>query len=250
MNRTMKRHWLILLALTGLLSEPALAAEGDAKIKVLLITGGHGFSKEPFFDVFRQNEEIRYTHAEHARTNATAYEREDLLKYDVVVLYDMPQAISETQKARFLSLFTRGVGLVVLHHALVSYQGWPDYERIIGGRYQEPDPKRPGTVTAEAGWQHDVEVPVSVVTKEHPVTAGIKDFVIRDEIYWGYRVRPGVTPLLTTSHPKSGKPLAWSHTEGKSRVVYLQLGHGPSAFADPNYRRLVAQSIRWTSQGR
>ena len=24
-----------------------------------------------------------------------------------------------------------------MHHALVSYQDWPEYERIIGGRYPE-----------------------------------------------------------------------------------------------------------------
>ena len=37
-------------------------------------------------------------------------------------------------------------------------------------------------------------------------------------------------------------------TEGKSRMVYLQLGHGPEAFNDVNYRKLLAQSIRWTAQ--
>ena len=39
-----------------------------------------------------------------------------------------------------------GIGLVVLHHALVSYQHWPEYERIIGGRYPESDGKS-GVVT-------------------------------------------------------------------------------------------------------
>jgi type 1 glutamine amidotransferase len=57
-------------------------------------------------------------------------------------------------------------------------------------------------------------------------------------------VQPDVTPLITTTHSKSGKPLGWCRTEGKSRVVYLQLGHGPEAFNNENYRKLVAQSIR------
>jgi type 1 glutamine amidotransferase len=91
-------------------------------------------------------------------------------------------------------------------------------------------------------------VPVVIVAKDHPITAGLKDFTIHDEIYWGYRVQPDVTPLITTTHPKSGKPLGWCRTEGKSRVVYLQLGHGPEAFNDANYRKLLAQSIRWTAK--
>jgi hypothetical protein len=219
----------------------ALAA--DADIKVLLITGGHGFEKDAFLRVFKETPGIEFTHAEQGKDSATAYERGDLLKHDVVVLYDMPKNITDAQKAAFLSMFDRGIGLVVTHHALASFQKWPDYERIIGGRYPE---------TADAngpagGYEHDVEVPVVVVAKAHPITAGIKDFTIHDEIYWNFRVGAEVTPLLTTTHPKSGKPLAWTRTEGKSRVVYLQLGHDHAAYENPNYRRLVAQSIQWVA---
>jgi type 1 glutamine amidotransferase len=244
------QHWFRLWALAALafLCISAQAAEPIPKIKVLLITGGHGFEREAFFEVFKSNPEIALAHAEHAASSATAYEREDLLDYHTVVLYDMPQVITDQQKAKFLSLFQHGTGLLVLHHALVSYQTWPNYERIIGGRYREPDPKKPGTVTEQAGWQHDVEFTATIVAKNHPVTTGLKDFVILDEIYWGYQVRPDVTPLLSTTHPKSGKPLAWTRSEGNSRVVYLQLGHGPSAYRNENYRRLVAQSIRWVAQ--
>ncbi len=58
------------------------------------------------------------------------------------------------------------------------------------------------------------------------------------------RVSADVTALLTTSHPKSSNPIGWARAEGKSRVVYLQLGHGPSAYADPNYRRLLGNALR------
>jgi type 1 glutamine amidotransferase len=163
------------------------------------------------------------------------------------VLYDMAQNMTEAQKAKFMALFDQGIGLVVLHHGLGSYQTWPEYERIIGGRYQEPVPGKPGTVTEAVGWQHDVDFPIVIVATNHPVTAGLKDFPIHDEIYWGFRVSNDVIPLITTTHPKSGKPLGWARTQGKSRVVYLQLGHGKEAFENESYRQLVAQSIRWTA---
>jgi hypothetical protein len=197
--------------------------------------------------MFEENSEITFAAAAHEKTNATVYERDDLLTHDVIVLYDMPKAITEPQKTRFLALLDRGTGLVVLHHALVSYQHWPEYERIIGGRYPEEDGKS-GVVTPQVGYQHDLEVPVVVVAKDHPITTGLKDFVIHDEIYWGYRVGADVTPLLTTTHPKSGKPLSWTRTERKSRIVYLQLGHDRFAYDNPNYRQLVARSIRWASK--
>jgi len=223
-----------------------LPAAEAARLKVLVITGGHGFEEEEFFKVFKDNPGIAFTHAAHGKTDASAYDREDLLTYDVVVLYDMPKTISEAQKKRFQSLFDKGTGLLVMHHALVSYQGWPEYERIIGGRYPEADGKS-GAVSTAVGYEHDVDVPVTIVPKDHPITAGLKDFTIHDEIYWGFRVQPDVTPLLTTTHPKSGKPLAWARTQGKSRVVYLQLGHDHKAYENPGFRELVARSIRWTA---
>ena len=236
---------LLLLALVAPLA--TAAAETGGKLKVLVVTGGHGFKREPFFQMFKDNSEIDFTQAEHEKSGATVYERADLLSFDALVLYDMPKSITEAQKKRFLSVCDKGIGLVVLHHALVSYQQWPEYERIIGGRYPEPDPNKPGVVTEQVGYQHDVDVPVVIVARDHPVTAGLKDFVIHDEIYWGFRVGSDVTPLLTTTHARSGKPLGWTRTEGKSRLVYLQGGHGPEAHENPNYRRLLSQSIRWVA---
>ncbi len=225
----------------------AFAAETGAKIKVLVVTGGHAFEKAPFYLNFERNTAITFTAAEHGKQNATVYERDDLLSYDVVVLYDMPKEIAEAQKARFMALFDKGIGLVVLHHALVSYQHWPEYEKIIGGRYPEADGKG-GVVTPEVGYKHGEEVPVVVVAKAHPITNGVKDFTIHDEIYWGFRVQPDVTPLITTTHPTSGKPLGWYRTQGNSRVVYLQLGHDHTAYENPNYRLLLANAIAWAAK--
>jgi type 1 glutamine amidotransferase len=222
------------------------SAAEQKKLNVLVITGGHGFDTNEFFRVFSDNAEITFTNAVQSRSSSTAYDRSDLLNYDCIVLYDMVQNITDAQKAKFLSIFDKGVGLVVMHHALVSYQAWPEFERIIGGTYPEPQDKK-GKVTPELGYEHDVDMPVVIVAKDHPVTAGLSNFTLNDEIYWGFRTGSDSKPLITTTHPKSGKPLAWYRTEKKSRVVYLQLGHGPSAFNNSNYRKLVAQSIRWTA---
>src|SRR5262245_2746105 len=97
---------LILIALSSLcLVALSLSASAADKLKVLVITGGHGFEKAPFFKVFEDNPDITFNHAEHSKTNASAYDRDDLRTYDVVVLYDMPKEITEAQKKNFLSLF-------------------------------------------------------------------------------------------------------------------------------------------------
>jgi type 1 glutamine amidotransferase len=237
--------FLRILLTLGCLTVAAQAADAT-KIKALIITGGHGFEKEPFFKVFKDNTEIAFTTATQGKSSE-AYEREDLFTYDIVILYDMVQTITDTQKERFMKLFERGTGLLVLHHALCSYPDWPDYERIIGGRYLMKEYKEGDAIWPKSDYQHDVDFAVQIVKKDHPIVTGLKDFKIHDEIYKRFRVRPEVTALLTTDHPESGKPLSWAKTQGKSRLVYLQLGHDHSAYQNPNYLEVVRRSIRWVA---
>lgn len=239
----------LLSALLGmaLCSAPLLAADSAPKIKVLVVTGGHGFEKAAFSKVFSDNTRLAVTEAAHEAGGPTVFDRDDLATFDAVVLYDMQKSISDSQKKNFLSLLDRGVGLVVLHHAIVSYQHWPEYEKIIGGKYPEEDGKG-GVVTEATGYKHDEEVPAVILEKNHPVTAGLQDFVIHDEIYWGFHTTPDVLPLVSTTHPKSGKPLAWARHEGKSRIVYIQFGHDHFAYENENFRRLVGQSISWVAR--
>src|SRR5436305_496848 len=96
--------FLVVFALSN-----ATAAE---KIRVIVFTGGHGFTKEPFFRIFRENPEIDFTAVAHGPDSADGWERADLTAADVVVLYDMPKTITPTQQDRFRSIIARGTGLV------------------------------------------------------------------------------------------------------------------------------------------
>ncbi len=55
--------------------------------------------------------------------------------YDVIVLYNMTQTISEKRQKNFKALLEKGVGLVALHHAEGAFNTWEDYRKIIGVRY-------------------------------------------------------------------------------------------------------------------
>jgi type 1 glutamine amidotransferase len=89
---------------------------------------------------------------------------------------------------------------------------------------------------------------IKVEDKGHPITRGITDFQIVDEIYGGAEILPTVHPLLSTTHPKSMHYVAWINHYGNSEVVYIQLGHGPSAFNNPYYRTLIKQAIDWSAR--
>lgn len=217
-------------------------ADTKAKINVLVTVGGHAFRPATFYKLFEDNPEITHTIAVE-KTGADAYDRDDLLSYDVIVLYDFQRELTDAQRAKFLSLFDKGTGVVVLHHALLSYQNWPEYERIAGGKYLLDNEKVGDKVTPPSTYQGNVNIDVKLIAKDHPVTADLSDFTIFDEIYRGVRTTSDITTLMTAED----KPLAWVRSEKQSRVVGIMIGHGP-AYADANFQRLLRQSIRWAAK--
>ena len=87
----------------------------------------------------------------------------------------------------------------------------------------------------------------SAPATQHPVTAGIAPFQIKDETYKSMRMSPKIRPLLTTDNPTSDPNLAWIGPDDRYRVVAIQLGHGHTAFGNPSYRALVHNAILWAA---
>jgi uncharacterized protein len=217
------------------------------KIRVLLVTGGHGFERKGFFQLFETNSEISLQTVEH--TNLAPLLKADAAKqYDVLVLYDYWQPISEDMKSDFVARLKGGKGLVVLHHALCSYQDWPEYRRIIGGRYYLKKAVVDGVEKEPSSYQHGRHFKIYVADRNHPVTRGVEDFEMHDETYKGCDCTADAHPLLTTDDPESSRVIAWSKTYEAARVVFIQSGHDHFAWDNPNYQRLLRQAIRWVAK--
>ncbi len=231
------------LILFGLLIIAAVSVMNAAETtKILIITGGHDFERPEFFDMFAKMDDIEFTSAEHPAAN-NIYATAALDNYDVLVYYDMNQGISDEQKTAFLNMVDKGKGLVFLHHSLASYQGWDEYMQIQGGRYHLD----PEDAAKKSTYKHDIDMNVTVLDADHPVTKGVSDFTIFDEVYGNFEVLPQVHHLLGTDHPESGKIIGWAQDVGASKSVYLQLGHDRHAYANENYQKLVKQAILWTA---
>lgn len=211
------------------------------KLNVLIVTGGHDFDRKSFFELFDSFQDISYTELKHPEANLQLGTI-DPKTFEVVVFYDMPKTISETEKESYYKLLKLGKGLLFLHHSLCSYQQWPDYKTIVGGKYHEEK-----NTPASSTYQHDVNFTVKISDSKHPVTKGITDFEILDEVYGNTEVLPGVTPLLTADHPQSSKIIGWVHQKENSRIVYIQPGHDQHGYSNPDYRKLVKQAIEFVS---
>jgi len=243
--------YLFLSTLSILCSTSLIVAEpgssSPAKIRILVVTGGHEFEQEPFFRLFQDNPEITFQAVEHPKAHAW-FKPEAAKNYDVLVLYDMHQEISDDAKTNFIARLKEGKGLLVLHHAIASYQNWPEYSKIIGARYYLEKTTVDGVEKARSAYKHGLHFTLHVTDPKHPVTKGVKDFEIHDETYNLFDVASEVHPLLTTDEPESNKVVAWAKNYGNARIVYLQSGHDHFAYENPNYQQLLRQAIRWVAK--
>ena len=214
-------------------------------VRILLITGGHGFDKDPFYAFVQSLPGCVVTEVKHPNA-LIMFRPENRASYDVVLFYDMPNQINEQEKEDFLACLKTGKGMIVWHHAFCSYQDWPEYQSIIGGRYHEkPWTDNQGVAQPASTYEHDVLFSVKVADKKHPITKGIKDFDIIDETYGKGVVNPGVHVLLTTDAATSTPSIAWTNRYGKSKIVTILLGHDNQAWTNPNFVKLLTQAITW-----
>lgn len=232
------------LLLSVVLAGPTHAAE---KIRLLVISGGHDFETNQFFQMFKDNPEVTFAAFTHPKAHAQL-RPEAAKNYDVIVLYDMWQNITEEAKQDFVGFLKAGKGLVALHHSIANYQKWPEYWKIVGGRYYLQKTMVEGVEKPRSIWKHDVKFKIRIADGQHAVTRGLKDFDIHDETYGLFDMGPDSQALITADEPTSAKNLGWARTYEGARVVYLQLGHDHFAYENPNYRRLVSQAIRWVAR--
>jgi len=214
----------------------------------MLVTGGHNFDSLSFFQIFEGMEDIEYEHFVQPYANA-ALKNGEAENFDVLVFYDMWQDISKAEKKAYIDLTFQGKPFLFLHHSLCSYQQWKDFEKIVGGKYvlAGKDDQQGKEIPEDrlSTYRHDVWIDISVPDADHPVTMGMKDIRLFDEVYDNYRVSSSVKPLLKTNHPESEPVIGWENHFNASAIIYLQPGHGTQTYKSEDYRKLVYNAIHY-----
>jgi endoglucanase len=226
--------------------EPVLRALIPPPIRVLVTYGGHGFQQREFWAMWDSFADMRYTRCELPR-------EADLLRpgpeqrWDVIVRYDMVADLSPEHREALIAQLRAGVGLVSLHHNFAAHPTWEEYVNIRGGAYILKPRTVRGMELPASWYAHDQDVRVTIADREHPITRGLKDYTIHDEVYGGCYIAPSVHVLLTTDHPRSMSALAWTTSYERARVVFLQHGHDAKAWEHPMFREILQRSIRWAA---
>jgi type 1 glutamine amidotransferase len=254
-------------------------------LNVLVAVKGHPFDRTAFGAIFDEMPGVAAAIVDQPAA-AKLMTPAAMAGFDALVLYDMPGidfaaadgpgfvAPSGEVKAGFAAMLDAGVPVVALHHAIAGWPAWPEYADWLGGRFLYRPGELRGTERLDSGYRHDVAYEAVAAAPGHPILEGLPERIpFTDELYLYEVFEPEVTPLLRAEHafvrdgfysaaqavagrmfsnegwehPPGPDLVGWTKRARASPLVYLQPGDDPATYADPNYRRLVLNAIRWAA---
>lgn len=140
------------------------------------------------------------------------------------------------------------LGFVGLHSAADTH--WPydgpgePYDRFIGGQF------------AGHPWTQGTPIRIETLDPDFPaVSMWPLSFDYAEEIYQYSGFDPARVRVLQTldfagtplKRPYA-VPVTWARQIGQGRLFFTNLGHTPSTWNDPRFRRQVAEAIRWAGK--
>ena len=251
--------------------------------KILLITKGHPFERDAFFNMF-DSMEVNWTHVEQPAARVF-FNTKLAADYDALVMYDMPgikfetdnpilEIPSESYKNGFLHLLESGKGMVFMHHAIAGWPAWEEYAEIIGGRFLYLPEKLRGEDRQDSGYRHKVKHNLRIL-KDHPVTKDLpSEFTMTDELYLSEVFTDSIEPIIASdytftrdnfysatkavkdgvlydnkdwSHPDGSNLVGWVKRYLNTPIAYIQGGDDAEAYASEHYRKLLQNAINWAA---
>ncbi|HSQ55802.1 MAG TPA: ThuA domain-containing protein [Gemmata sp.] len=232
---------------------PAVAA--DAPKKILLVSSGpdgHPATTHEYVAgleiVAKCLKPLAGTEVTTAKAEGAWKEGPELVRRsDVVVLYLSEGAkwlsADEKRLAAFREHAKRGGGLVVLHWGMGTKDAGPieAFTSLFGACHGGPDRK-----------YKELRTSLVVANPSHHAATGIQDFTIRDEFYYKLKLPKGdhaVKPVLLAEIDGGKEMVAWSweRPDGGRSFGFSGL-HFHENWKRQEYRRLVAQGVRWTAK--
>jgi len=257
-----------LLLLSSLASAQSAAPQDSFffekdRIRVLILSGRNNHEWRQSTPFLRRILDATDRFDVHVTEEPGALNAETLRPYDVLVSDYCGPRWSESAERAVASFLRAGKGLVVVHAASYPfgdaqilgghqrptgvYQSpWSEWASIVGASWSEQEPK--------TGHAPRHLYTVKWVASVHPIAAGLPpSFVVSDELYHNFRMRPGIEVLATALDAKenggTGKeePLLWTNTYGTGRVFHTALGHDVAAMENAGFIASFARGVEWAA---
>ncbi|MFO0956271.1 MAG: ThuA domain-containing protein [Isosphaeraceae bacterium] len=230
----------------------ACAVAAQAQEKVLLITGANNHDwKATTARLQEILEAAKIQVVVETDPDAPALADAAKLKdYGAIVLnYNRGKRWDPVREANLLQFVKDGGGLVVVHASNNAFDGWEEFDKLVGGTWRSK-----GTHYPERGTFHPPygEFEVQVVDTDHPITKGVASFKTRDEMYSNLRLQPNIKVLAQGVQPSVSKPqpLVFVLDYGKGRVFHTALGHDLVAMKSDGFVETLTRGTKWAAGGK
>jgi type 1 glutamine amidotransferase len=238
-----------LLAMVALVF--CLGAQPAAKptpIKVLLITGDD-VGAHPWREMSETTREILVNSGKFdvkvvedplILESATALKNYDAIAFLIysAKLTELPAQAQEN----LLNYVKSGKGFFVQHLASASFPQWTEFGKLCGRHW----------VMGTSGHGPRSVFQSKIADKQHPITAGLSDFEVDDELYAKLQGNEKIQVLVTADSDwsKVTEPLVFVQNYGKGRVVHNAYGHDRKALMTPNVQKIIARGTEWAATGK
>jgi type 1 glutamine amidotransferase len=163
---------------------------------------------------------------------------QELENTDVLVMFLAEGGtISPEDRVNLDKFLKRGGGIVTLHDGVCGTDPqW--FKTVIGGAWEHGRSK----------W-YEGDVGVYFIDTDHPITQGVSNFDIKDEVYWDLHMMPEAHVLANSFQSVFViAPQMWTYEKENYRsFVWLQ-GHEYESFSQPHFRALLLRGIAWAGK--
>jgi type 1 glutamine amidotransferase len=157
---------------------------------------------------------------------------------------DTSKRLDKKKEQDFTRYMSEGGGALFIHAGGSSFYGWTDYHSIAMGRWGK------NTSHGPIG-----EALVTISDPYHPITRGLKDYVMTDEIWENTEIHPNAVPLgwaqkkgRDGNFEAAGHPAILVSEFGKGRSFYTILGHDEKVLSNPDLGHLLIRAAAWVSR--
>ena len=163
------------------------------------------------------------------RTAGAALAENDLAGVDAVVLFTDGDFFGDDAIHQLAAFVRRGHGLVTMHTAANTNVGSDVLGPLVGSRIQS------GVIEKHTA---------HIVDADHPITKGLTDFEIDDEIH---ELKPFVAyrTLIDASMKNTRQPIVYVKSEGDGRTAHLAHGHAIAGVSNPAWQEVFRRSVKW-----
>ena len=158
-----------------------------------------------------------------------------LAQYRTTLFYTDLGELSQAQEDGLLTFIRGGGGFVGLHTADASFRDNTRYHGMLNGLFNGHSPY--------------MDFTVQIVDHDDPVTRGLADFDVKDELHYLKNHDPTSSHYLMQAYdPTTGDThvMAYRHTYDAGRVFFFALGHDRNVLEEPPVQEIIRRGVLWS----